>query len=98
MILTLRRALRAPVSKGEADRSVGGRTTLPIARDAAFVLSRLEYRARHQGSGMHINPAEGHPSMDYAEHQRTYKLFLKMAGYLITGVVALLALLAIFVV
>ncbi len=47
---------------------------------------------------MKINPAEGHPAMDYAEHERTYKLFLKMTAYVIIGVVALMALLAIFVV
>ncbi len=47
---------------------------------------------------MKINPSEGHPAMDYAEHERTYKLFLKMTAYLIVGVVALMALLAIFVV
>jgi hypothetical protein len=47
---------------------------------------------------MKINPAEGHPAMDYAEHARTYKLFLKLTAYLIIGVVVLMALLAIFVV
>jgi hypothetical protein len=47
---------------------------------------------------MHIDPAEGHPDMDYAEHQRTYNLFLKMALYTIVSVVLLMALLAIFVV
>jgi hypothetical protein len=48
--------------------------------------------------GMHIDPKECHPAMDYAEHQKTYKLFLKLTGYIIVGVVALFALLAIFVV
>ena len=33
-----------------------------------------------------------------AEHQKTYKLFLKLTIYVIVGVVALMALLAIFVV
>jgi Bacterial aa3 type cytochrome c oxidase subunit IV len=47
---------------------------------------------------MRIDPSEGSPAMDYAEHQRTYKLFLKLTGYLIIGVVALMACLAIFVV
>ena len=47
---------------------------------------------------MKINPAEGHLAMDYAEHERTYKLFLKLTAYLIIGVVVLMALLAIFVV
>ncbi len=27
---------------------------------------------------MHIDPKEGHPAMDYAEHERTYKLFTKL--------------------
>jgi len=47
---------------------------------------------------MKINPPEGHPAMDYAEHERTYKLFVKLTVYLIISVVVLMALLAIFVV
>jgi hypothetical protein len=47
---------------------------------------------------MQIDPKECHPAMDYAEHQKTYKLFLKLSVYLLIGVVALMALLAIFVV
>jgi hypothetical protein len=47
---------------------------------------------------MHIDPAECHPAMDYSEHQRTYRLFLKLALYTIVGVAVLLALLAVFVV
>jgi hypothetical protein len=47
---------------------------------------------------MRIDPKEGHPAMDYAEHERTYKLFLKLTIYVILGVVTLMALLAIFVV
>ena len=47
---------------------------------------------------MKINPAEGHPAMDYAEHERTYKLFVKLTVYLIISVAVLMALLAIFVV
>jgi aa3 type cytochrome c oxidase subunit IV len=47
---------------------------------------------------MHIDPKECHPAMDYNEHQKTYKLFLKLAGYILAGVVALMVLLAIFVV
>jgi hypothetical protein len=46
---------------------------------------------------MKIDPSEGHPAMDYAEHERTYKLFLKLTGYLIVGVVIVMAFLAIFV-
>jgi hypothetical protein len=47
---------------------------------------------------MRIDPSEGHPAMDYAEHQRTYKLFLKGSIFLVLGVAALMAFLAIFVV
>ncbi len=46
---------------------------------------------------MKLNPAEGHPAMDYAEHERTYKLFVKLTGYVIVGVVIIMAFLAIFV-
>jgi hypothetical protein len=47
---------------------------------------------------MKIDPSEGHPAMDYAEHQKTYKLFLKLTLYTIVGVIVLMALLAVFVV
>jgi len=47
---------------------------------------------------MHFDPAECHPSMDYSEHQKTYKLFLKLALSTVVGVAILLALLAVFVV
>jgi hypothetical protein len=53
---------------------------------------------KHKGNGMHIDPAECHPAMDYAEHQKTYKLFLKLALYTIVGVAVLMAALAVFVV
>jgi hypothetical protein len=47
---------------------------------------------------MHIDPKECHPEMDYNEHQKTYGLFLKGTAYLIVSVVALMVLLAVFVV
>jgi hypothetical protein len=47
---------------------------------------------------MRIDSSEGHPAMDYVEHDRTYKLFLKLTGYVVVGVVTLMACLAIFVV
>jgi hypothetical protein len=47
---------------------------------------------------MHIDPKECHPAMDYTEHQKTYKLFIKLTMVTIVGVVALMALLYIFVV
>jgi hypothetical protein len=51
-----------------------------------------------EGSGMHIDPKEGHPDMDYTEHQKTYRLFCKLTGLTIIGVVIVMALLAVFVV
>jgi Bacterial aa3 type cytochrome c oxidase subunit IV len=47
---------------------------------------------------MHIDPAECHPDMDYAEHRKTYRLFLKIALSTIVGVAILMALMAVFVV
>jgi hypothetical protein len=47
---------------------------------------------------MHIDPKECHPAMDYTEHQKTYKLFLKLTLWTVIGVVALMVLLALFVV
>jgi len=47
---------------------------------------------------MHIDPKAGHPAMDYAEHSKTYRLFLKGSLYLLISVVAIMAFLAIFVV
>jgi hypothetical protein len=47
---------------------------------------------------MHIDPAECHPAMDYSEHQKTYKFFLKGSVYLVVGVIAIMVLLALFVV
>lgn len=47
---------------------------------------------------MRIDPKEGHPAMDYVEHEKTYKLFLKLSVVILASVVALMALLAVFVV
>jgi aa3 type cytochrome c oxidase subunit IV len=46
---------------------------------------------------MRIDPKAGHPAMDYAEHTKTYNLFLKGSLYLLICVVAIMAFLAIFV-
>ena len=46
---------------------------------------------------MHIDPKEGHPAMDYAEHQRTYKLFCKLTLWTIVSVALLMAFLYLFV-
>ena len=47
---------------------------------------------------MKIDPSECHPAMDYSEHQKSYKLFLKGALYLLVVVIAIMGALAIFVV
>jgi hypothetical protein len=46
---------------------------------------------------MRIDPSEGHPAMDYSEHERTYKLFLKGTIVVIVTVIAIMAFMAIFV-
>ncbi|HXG77783.1 MAG TPA: aa3-type cytochrome c oxidase subunit IV [Methyloceanibacter sp.] len=46
---------------------------------------------------MRIDPKEGHPAMDYAEHEKTYKLFCKLTAWTIIGVIIVMAALAIFV-
>jgi Bacterial aa3 type cytochrome c oxidase subunit IV len=62
------------------------------------IAKQIKGLEKHKGSGMHIDPAECHPDMDYAEHQKTYRLFLKIALYTILGVAVLMALMAVFVV
>ncbi|HZJ11234.1 MAG TPA: aa3-type cytochrome c oxidase subunit IV [Methyloceanibacter sp.] len=47
---------------------------------------------------MHIDPNECHPAMDYTEHQKTYRLFIKLTVWSILSVIALMAFLYIFVV
>jgi hypothetical protein len=42
----------------------------------------------------HAVSSDGHPDMDYAEHERTYRLFLGLLKYGSVGVVACLVLLA----
>ena len=46
---------------------------------------------------MHIDPKKGHPAMDYAEHTKTYNLFLKGTLYLLIGCAAIMAFLFTFV-
>jgi len=46
---------------------------------------------------MHIDPKEGHPAMDYAEHEKTYKLFTKLTLLTIVSVAVLMAFLFVFV-
>lgn len=47
---------------------------------------------------MAIDTTGGHPAMDYAEHQRTYRAFLKVTQYSIAAMVLLLAGMAFFLV
>jgi hypothetical protein len=43
----------------------------------------------------HATPAEaGHPDMDYAEHERTYRRFLTLSKWAVVHIVVLLILLA----
>jgi Bacterial aa3 type cytochrome c oxidase subunit IV len=36
----------------------------------------------------------GHPAMDYDEHERTYRMFLRLITYCLAGVSAILVLMA----
>ncbi|MGD9502891.1 MAG: aa3-type cytochrome c oxidase subunit IV [Methyloceanibacter sp.] len=46
---------------------------------------------------MKIDPKEGSPAMDYAEHMKTYNLFCRLTVYTILGVVVVMVILALFV-
>lgn len=50
----------------------------------------------HKGSLMEIDTSNGHAEMDYAEHQRTYKGFIKATIICTAGIIALLVAMAIF--
>jgi hypothetical protein len=39
--------------------------------------------------------AAGHPDMDYAEHEKTYKMFLVLAKWTTIGTVAILVFMAV---
>jgi hypothetical protein len=64
----------------------------------ALWYSRGEQGFEAKGIGMHIDPKECHPAMDYTEHQKTYKLFLKLTAYTVVSVVVIMVLMALFVV
>jgi hypothetical protein len=71
----------------------------PLAPDENHCKSYGKNNAAEQGRQMtpHHPPSGlegGHPDMDYAEHEATYKLFLALVKYTVLGVVALLAVLA----
>ncbi len=44
----------------------------------------------------HHAQSAGHPAMDYAEHEKTYRMFLQGVKYTVAGVAVLLILLALF--
>ncbi|MGE3244823.1 MAG: aa3-type cytochrome c oxidase subunit IV [Beijerinckiaceae bacterium] len=44
----------------------------------------------------HHAPAGGHPDMDYAEHEKTYNMFIFLTKWTVIGNVVLLALMAYF--
>jgi hypothetical protein len=45
---------------------------------------------------MHINPKEGHPDMDYAEHVATYRLFCKLTLWSVISIAVILAFMGYF--
>lgn len=47
---------------------------------------------------MEIDTSKGHPAMDYKEHERTYKGFIKATVYGTALIIATLVAMAIFVV
>jgi len=47
---------------------------------------------------MSIDTSDGHPAMDYSEHQRTYRGFLQVTKIVIVATVVLLVLMLAFLV
>lgn len=47
---------------------------------------------------MTIDTSKGNPAMAYAEHEKTYAGFIKATKYITVGLVALLVLMAMFLV
>ena len=47
---------------------------------------------------MSVDTSNGHPDMDYEEHQKTYEGFLKVSKYGTIAILAILALMAAFLV
>ncbi len=46
--------------------------------------------------GTAVNNSAGHPDMDYAEHEKTYNMFIALTKWGVIGNVVLLILMAIF--
>ena len=47
---------------------------------------------------MSVDTSQGHENMDYAQHQRTYDLFIGLVKYGSLATIAILVLMAIFLV
>jgi hypothetical protein len=45
---------------------------------------------------MSVDASNGHPAMDYAEHQQTFAAFVRGVGYVVALVVLILLMMAIF--
>ena len=45
---------------------------------------------------MSVDTSNGHPAMDYAEHERTFERFVRGTAYVVVLVAATLLLMAIF--
>jgi hypothetical protein len=77
------------------------RLPLPDCPARPFPLNAI-HRIRCRGWGMADNhhagadQQQGHPAMDYAEHEKTYKMFLLLTKWGIIFNVAVLVLMAIF--
>ena len=76
--------------------SLGGEGQL-LPAHRALCYWRGKRAKKRQGSAMRINPKEGSPAMDYAEHMKTYKLFCKLTAFAILAAVVVMVLLAVFV-
>jgi hypothetical protein len=49
-----------------------------------------------EGITMTIDTSKGNPAMNYREHEKTYAGFVQASKYIALGIVALLVLMAIF--
>jgi hypothetical protein len=78
----------APISRAAPDCP---RQRFPLSdrpESKANQSSRAEMADQHAASG-------GHPAMDYAEHEATYKLFLKLTKFTIVFLVLLMIFMAV---
>jgi hypothetical protein len=77
-----------------------------LADSVLFPLARGENHCESYNAKKHAlmvgTMAENHaqsavpPAMDYAEHEKTYRMFIQVIKYTVAGVIVLLALLAFF--